>query len=518
MGEPLLRLAHVSKTFPGQRALVDVDLELRSGEIHALVGENGSGKSTLIKLLSGFHRPDPGAEARVRGEPTAFADIPETVPVRTVHQDLGIIGGLSAVDNIALGVGYERDRLRRVRWREQARHTRELLARVTPEKIDIRRQLAQAPRLHLTAVAIARVLDGWEQRRGGLLIFDEPTSALPHAEIERLMTIMRDLRAAGATIMLVSHALDEVLAIADRVTVLRNGRLVATVDVAQLDEHALMELMLGSRELRALEDAQETAARPREEAASEERPVAVAVRDLHGAELRGVDVEVRRGEVLGVTGLLGSGHLELAYLLCGARRARSGEVEIGGRTLDARAMSTALAKRLGVGFVPADRVKEGLIGFLSICHNITLPRLLGFQRGPLLRPALERRDAEQWIGRMGVRPPDPAARVEVLSGGNKQKVLLAKALATATHALVVCEPTVGVDVGAKMEIYRQLRGEAASGLAVIVCSTDLTDVTAVCDRVVALRSGRVVGEYAGDDIGEHTLLAAITGIGSTAAA
>lgn len=510
-GEPLLRLAGVSKTFPGQQALAGVDVEFRAGEVHALVGQNGSGKSTLIKILSGFHRPDPGSEAWVRGESTTFEDLAGATPIRTVHQDLGIIGGLSAIDNIGLGLGYESGRSGRVKWRQQAEHTRSLLARVTPEEVDLFKPMATAPRLHVTAVAVARVLDGWEH--DGLLIFDEPTSALPNEEVGRLMSILRSLRDAGSSVVLVSHALDEVLEIADRVTVLRDGQRVTSLEVQGITENDLVETMLGDRKL---PDHSAPPVVVKSAAPREDRGAALTVSGLTGIEVDDLDLEVKAGEVLGVTGLLGSGHLELAYLISGGSPAVDGVITIGGQDLPARSMTPTRSKELGIGFVPADRDKEGLIGVSTIAENISLPRLRSFQRKMLLRQAEMARDAGERIDRAGVRPPNPEARVQVLSGGNKQKVLLAKALANASQLLIIVEPTIGVDIGAKMDFYQQIKNQAErEGLGILVCSTDLTDLTAVCDRALAMRSGRIVTEFSSDQINEHELLAAISGFGAT---
>jgi ABC-type sugar transport system ATPase subunit len=508
-GEPLVRLAGLNKTFPGQRALAGVEMEIRSGEIHALVGENGSGKSTLIKILSDYYRPDDGSEVWIRGVPASFGELTLSGPIRTVHQDLGIIGGLSAVDNVGFGGGFESGRFGRVKWAAQAEHTQALLERVTPEKVDLFAPMASAPKLHNTAVAIARVLDDWED--DGLLIFDEPTSALPTEEIDRLMEILRDLQRRGSTIMLVSHALDEVLAIADRITVLRDGRRVETVEASAISEADLVKLMLGDRDM-PTRPVQSAAAR---EARADDSsvPPALKATGLGGIEVDGLDIEVAAGEVLGVTGLLGSGHLELAYLLTGALPAVEGELTVAGDTVDLGAMNPSMAIALGIGFVPADRVKEGLIGECTVAENISLPRLRRFQRGGLLRVPKVNADAMQRTIEAGVRPPDPAARVEVLSGGNKQKVLLAKALAVTSTALVIAEPTVGVDLGAKMDFYQRISAHAQEkGIGVLVCSTDLTDLTAMCDRVLALRNGRIAVELVAEEIAEHEMLAAITGL------
>ena len=318
---PLLRLEHVSKTFAGQRVLDDVSIEIRVGEVHTLVGENGSGKSTLIKILSGYHQPDHGARAWVRGEATSVPEIAQAIPVRAVHQELGVIGALNAVDNMAIGSGYDSGRLGTVHWRAQRQRTEELLARVLAEPIDILRPMAQAPRLHWTAVAIARAL----QSPGGLtglLILDEPTSSLPRAEIERLFTIVRDLEHAGVGILYVSHSLREIFELAKWVTVLKDGHVAGTCARSELDERRLLGMMLGEATLRVLDDlhTEELEERPPVlEATEKARGSGVLeAMDLSGGELRSLSFKASKGEILGFAGLLGSGHLEVAYLL-GAR-------------------------------------------------------------------------------------------------------------------------------------------------------------------------------------------------------
>lgn len=511
---PLLRVANVSKSFPGQRALDDVELEVAAGEVHALVGQNGSGKSTLIKILTEYHRPDPGARAWVRGEATSFHDLAGTVPIRAVHQDLGIIGGLNAVDNIAIGAGYVKSTLGNVNWRRQRGRTADLLSRIAVDEVDITRPLDQAPPLHRTVVAIARVMDAWDGRTG-ILILDEPTSALPDYEVDRLLAIVRELRTTGVSVLYVSHALDEIVDVADRVTVLKEGRRVATRQVAGLGERGLMSLMLGEEALADLDRAESAQSSARRDATVSGGPAVLEVERLCGVDLAGVSFSAGSGEVLGVAGLLGSGHLEIAYIIGGAQRGRGGRLRVADRAFDPTAISPAAATRLGVGFVPPDRAREGAIAQLPVGTNVSLPALRRFRRAGRIHRRAERSYVGERIRDLEVVPADPAMKVESLSGGNRQKVVLAKWLGIATKVLVLAEPTVGVDVGAKMNIYQRIRRAAADGLTVIVCSTDVTDLVAACDRVLALSDGLISAELSGPELTEQNILRAISTASAT---
>jgi ribose transport system ATP-binding protein len=510
----LLRLESLSKTFVGQKALDRVSLEIAEGEVHALLGQNGCGKSTLIKVLTGYHQPDPGLrmwlgdkEAHLAHGKLVAAD-GEQIEIRAVHQDLGLVDRLNAVDNIGLVIGFSSATGGNIGWREQARRTRELLARVGASDLDIWRPLDQCDKLHRTQVAIARVLATWETDRG-LVVLDEPTASLQAQQVDRLFEVVADIRASGISVLYVSHRLGEIFRIADRLTVLREGRLIGTREVADVDHEGLISMMLGSTD--ALEADAETVAAEAAVSATPatERPVRLRVEGLRSKELAGLSFDVHEGEILGFAGVVGSGQEELPYLLVGSHTAATGTLRIGTDEHDLAAMSPRRAKRLGLGLVPADRATQALIMQLSVSENVTLPTISSFERGARLR----RRDADEFAHRWGERlelsPNDPHKTVGLFSGGNQQKVVLGKAMSIGQTALILAEPTAGVDIGAKALIYNYLRREAAAGTVMIVCSSDATDLTEVCTRVIALRNGEIVGELHGEDITEDAITRSI---------
>ncbi|MTV24927.1 sugar ABC transporter ATP-binding protein [Nitriliruptoraceae bacterium ZYF776] len=509
---PLLELRGLSKSFGATAALRGAELTLHRGEVHALLGQNGSGKSTLIKVLTGFHEPDAGLTVRVRGEEahlTRTGPVPDdggsALQVRTVHQHLGLVAGLSVLDNVALVLGYRTGFGGRVDWRAQEAVTRELLATVGAGDLDVHAAVEACTPLQRAQIAIARAMHGWEDGEG-LLILDEPTATLPAEHVDHLLASIRELRARGVAVLYVSHRLPEVVAIADRVTVLRDGQVVAAQPATGLGHDDLVELMLGSDGAAAVA----SGARKAHELADEEhgRPT-LAATGLRGRRLRGVDFAVRRGEILGFAGLVGSGQEELPYLLTGAQVATGGVLHVGDDRHDAARMTPRQAVQLGIALVPADRAGEALLPQQDIAENISLPQLRVFQRLGMLRRDRERRHAERWIRDLEVVAPDTAAPVSTLSGGNQQKIVLARLLGITRAALVLAEPTAGVDIGAKTLIYEQLRAQAAAGLPIIVCSTDVLDLASVCTRVLVLADGEVVDELVGDEIDEDALMRAI---------
>jgi ribose transport system ATP-binding protein len=516
-GTPLVAIRGLSKTFPGQRALDRVDLSLQAGEVHALLGQNGSGKSTLIKVLTGFHAPDDGVVVEINGRTGSFTrtgpapDDGDVLSVRAVHQHLGLVSQLSVVDNVALVTGYRRGLAGRVDWAAQVRLTRELLSRVGLDGLDVHTSVALITPLERTQVAIARALHGWEQGAHGLLILDEPTAALPAEQAESLFTLVRRLRDTGVAVVYVSHRLDDLVAIADHVTVLRDGRSVATTSMRGLTHDDLVGLMLG-KEAAASAHAVVSSHATGKPAALAKTAVSgrtLRVTGLAGAELKGIDFTVAPGEVVGVTGIVGAGQDELPYLLVGARRATAGTVEIDGTTYQVAGITPRRAARLGVALVPADRASEAVLPVTDITDNITLPRLRSFSRGGWLRRSAERDDACDWIERLDIQPRSPEKLVTELSGGNAQKVVLARWLAVARNALLLAEPTAGVDIGAKSLIYTHLRAAAADGLPIVVCSTDAMDLEQLCTRVLVLADGRLKAELTGTDVNEDTINRAV---------
>jgi ABC-type sugar transport system ATPase subunit len=397
-------VAALSKRFGGTQALKDVDLEVSHGEIHALIGPNGSGKSTLIKILAGFHHAEPGAVGELDGEPFDLGHVTASRHdrLRFVHQELGLVGELSAIDNLALSHGFARTAFGNIRWPEMERRTSALVERFGLG-IDVRRPLSTATPVQRAVVAIAAALQGWEGCRG-VLVLDEPTAVLPHGEVARLFDIVREVRDAGAGVLYVSHRMDEIFALADRVTVIRGGRRIATRPVAELTPRSLAELMAGEET--------ETDHRPAR-SSSPTDPV-LEVRGLWAGPLRGVDFDLARGERLGITGLVGSGHEIVPYAVCGAHAGQvSGRLRLPERS--ERWTEARDADTLGLPLVPADRAVEGVIGDFSVGENLTLPLLHRLRaRAGRLHRRRESALAEDWIRRVGVRTAGPGARITTL--------------------------------------------------------------------------------------------------------
>jgi ribose transport system ATP-binding protein len=489
---PALALRGLSKRFGAQHALRDVALELRAGEVHALLGQNGSGKSTLIKVLAGFHAPERGAHAEAFGVPLALGDAAaaRAAGLRFVHQDLALVGDRDVTDNLALGSGYAGRR-----WLSDRRERRAAQALLDRLGIDVRatrlvKELAPAEQ---TMVAVARALADGDGGAGTprLLILDEVSAALARAEMEVVLDLVGRIRDAGGTVLFVTHRLEEVFALADRVTVLRDGAVVATSRVGDLDADALVELIVGRR----IGEIYPAPPPPRAERV-------LSARGLTGAVVRDVDLDLHRGEILGVAGLTGSGRDELPHLLFGATPATAGELHVAGRPV--RGMTPRAAVRAGLALIPADRATQGATPSLTLRENVTLPRIPA-TRWAWIRGGAEASEAEEWLRRLGVTPCDGEARLATLSGGNQQKVVLARWLRCDPSVLLLDEPTQGVDVGSKASIYDRIVERARGGLAVLVASTDHEELAAVCDRVLVLHEGRVTAELHGAVLTAHEL-------------
>jgi ribose transport system ATP-binding protein len=472
--------------------------------VHALVGHNGSGKSTLIKVLAGYHAPDSGATVALDGEATTFDRLAHGrhgagTPINFVHQDLGLVLELNSIDNLALHGGFATSRLGRVRWREQERRARALMEPFG-RNFDVTQPLSRVSPVERTIVAVAGALQGWSSGHG-VLVLDEPTAVLPPNEVDRLLSIVRELRDRGAGILYVSHRLDEVFDLADRVTVLRNGRRVVTRDVAGLSKQALVELMLGN----------EAQAHYHAGLRGADGEVAeFEVRGLVGRYLRGVSLSVFPREVLGIAGLPADGRDELPRLITDrSRLAVAGEVRMPGRS----AAWTALRawRDPGVVLMPPDRGREGIVPSMSVAENLSLSSLGSFGGIGHLSHSTERRFVRNWIERMDVRTSTPTAGIATLSGGNQQKVLFGRVLATKPRVLVMCEPTAGVDIGARQAIYELVARHVEHGLSVVLVSSDVGDLQALCTRVLVLRNGRVDRELVGSRLTEHEILHAMEG-------
>ena len=459
----LLHAEHVSKHFPGVQALRDIDFTVDRGEVHALVGQNGAGKSTLVKCISGVHPPDGGHITFDGREVTTYSPKHAyDLGIAVVHQRPQLLPWLSVTENVMLGQLPARRGL--VIDRRKANElTRDLLARL---------------RLERQQVAIAKAL----YRQAKLLILDEPTAALDAQRSEHLFSLVEGLVREGMGVLYVSHHLEEIFRFANRVTVLRDGQLVATQPISELSQEQVVTLMAGHRITQASigESAATTA----------EASAALEFSHIGTGVLHDVDFVVRQGEVVGVAGLIGAGGHDIAKLLFGLDRPTAGRVALRGRTYDPRGPKQAI--RRGVFMIPEDPTRDGLVPVLSVAQNVTLVSLKAITRRGVLSLRREREVANHFVGELSITTSSVRTAVRNLSGGNQQKVLLAKALNSKAEVLVLEEPTQGVDVHAKAEIHRIVRDLAARGKAVMVVSTDIRDLLQFVDRIVALRAGRVV--------------------------
>jgi ribose transport system ATP-binding protein len=503
-------LRGVSKTFPGVRALGGVDLDVRAGSVHALLGPNGCGKSTLVKALAGVHAPDPGAEAWIDDQVLQLGHPEDAMRkgLRFVHQELGIINELGAADNIGLVLGFEQGRMGRINWSEQAKVTDELLARFG-FKLDPWRPLAEASPAERTAVAVVRAVAGWHRGRG-VLVLDEPTASLPAHEVDELFQLIRDISSTGTAVILVSHRLDEVMAIADHATVMRAGHIVHDAPLSEMTMADLVRLIAGPS---GSGEAAVALGRRSMEAASDAEPAVLELDDVSARYLRGVSLTLRRGEVLGVAGLLGSGREELPYIVAGAQtEGVTGTFKIAGETVSD--MSIGASLRRGVVLVPADRAREGIFGELTTRENVSLAGLTNLAQSGVVSPATERTFARRWLDAVSSDPSYAERLISTLSGGNQQKAVLARWLSVSPTVLAVAEPTAGVDIGARTVIYAELRRRAADGLAVLMASSDVEDLLASCDRVIVLRDGVIAAELTAAEMTKPAIVGAMEGVHS----
>lgn len=496
---PLLHIRSLSKTFPGQVALADAALEVRAGEVHALVGQNGSGKSTLIKVLGGYVRADHGADVWLDGEPVDLWHLTneQRSRIRIVHQDLGLVPGLSTVENLGLGRGYRLGPVGNIRWRAEVAHAQEALLRfgLAP---DVRQPVATLAPAEQAAVAIVRAMQDWDTSRPGLLVLDEPTASLNRGEVDALFREVRRLASLGAGVLFVSHVLEEVLGLADRVTVLRDGKVVAAGEpTASLDEGSLVRLIVG----RSVDD---LFPEPADRAG---RPVLEA-QMLFGITLRGVNLRVHAGEVLGIAGLVGSGRDELAGALFGLTPRFAGKVLVDKRKVFATPRDSI---RAGMALVPADRKGLGLHLEDELIEHIPLPRMATVSGRVRLHHRRVRNDAADWVERLEVNPPMLHRKMEKFSGGNQQKAVLARWMRTEPKVLLLDEPTQGVDVGAKASIYHHIAEAARQGTAVLVASSDPKELVHLCDRVLVLRAGMLAAELTGALLTEEQVVAETLG-------
>ncbi len=489
---PALSLEGVSKRFGGVHALADVDFEVAAGEVHGLLGENGSGKSTLIKILAGFHEPDEGS-LQINGRPVSLP-----VPVSRfreyglsfVHQDLALLPTLTVVENLRTGLIAGGNGVRFISWRAETRRAREIFARYGVS-IDPRATVGDLRPVDRALLAIVRAIEEVRAEHDGLgiLVLDEPTVFLPRAEVEHLFELVREIAASGSSVLLVSHDLEEIREVTDRVTVLRDGRVVGTSTTATTSEAQLVEMIIGRELLDFSVDKGDANAGD-----------AARVEGLSGPGVDDVSLAVGVGEVVGLTGLAGSGFEAVPYLVFGAWPAGRGTLTIGDQTLNIAGMLPRRALREGIVLIPGDRQRDGAVLPLSVADNVTLPRLPQFWSGLRLQRGSMRRETDRLMDEYDVRPAGATNEYGSLSGGNQQKALLAKWLNAEPRLLLFHEPTQGVDVGARQQIFGTIRDSAANGASVLCASSDHEQLAAICDRVLVFGRGRIAGELTGADV------------------
>lgn len=490
-GTPLLAMRGIVKQFPGARALDGVELEVRAGEVHCLLGQNGAGKSTLIKVLAGAHQPDEG-EILLDGERVTIADPVAglRLGVATMYQELDVVDGLSVAENIFLG--HELTTGGFTQRRATTARARELMHRLGHGSIAPHREVGQLSAAGKQIVSMARALS----HDARVIVMDEPSAVLDSEEVGNLFRVVRDLTAQGVAVVYISHRLEEIRQIGDRITVLKDGRTVATGLPATTPTPDLIRLMTG----RTVEFAI-----PRRPAVREDAPVVLEVDGLGLAGVfEDVSFSVREGEVVGLAGLVGSGRSEILESVFGARRTTSGHVRVGGRRL--RTGSVADAVDAGVGLCPEERKSQGLLLDEPVYRNITLSSFARTARAGLLDEGAERAQAQEQVRALEVRPQDVARTARTLSGGNQQKVVLARWLVHGCRVLLLDEPTRGVDVGARAEIYALVAQLTAAGAAVVVVSSEIEEVLGLADRVLVVSEGRVVHTGPAADIDEHRVL------------
>jgi rhamnose transport system ATP-binding protein len=498
--KPVLSLEHAEKSFGAVRALEDGHITLFAGEVHGLVGENGAGKSTLVKILAGVHRPEAG-RLLLGGEEAIFdnAKQSQAAGIAIIFQEPKLFPDLTVAENIFVGVQPLKS-FRRIDGRQMRRQAaaifEQLGVRLDPDRIARGLSIADQQ-----LVEIAKALTANAQ----VIVMDEPTAALTTTEVERLFSIVETLRSRGGSVLFVSHRLDEIFAICQRVTVMRDGRHVLTSPIGDLTIQSIIRAMVG-RDMDALFPKVET---------EPGRVVLKVERLTREGVFNDVSFEVRSGEIVALAGLVGAGRSEVARAIFGIDRWDAGAVEIDGRPL--RPGSPTAAMAAGIALVPEDRRQQGLVMDFSIERNIVLASLDSVRRGGLIPRGAERRFARDWALRLQLKYAKLANPVWTLSGGNQQKAVLAKWLARKPILLIVDEPTRGIDVGTKAEVHRLLSELAAEGVAVLMISSELPEVLGMADRVVVLFEGRVTRELARSEADEHAIMLAATGVTEEAA-
>lgn len=486
-----LEISHVCKTFPGVKALDNVRFDIRFGEVHSLVGENGAGKSTLIKILSGFQQPDPGAKIIVNGKEVKLNGVMEAIRIgiSVVYQDFSLFPNLTVAENIGISELIEKKK-RLINWKTLYKKSEMALnfigSDINPKELVDNLSVAKKQ-----IVAIA----GSVAQDAKMIILDEPTSALSISEVEHLYDIIEILKSRNIAIMFVSHKMDELFKVSDRFTIFRDGQYVETVNSVDITEDKLISLMVGRKvEIKKY--------------ANLERNKEVVLKIDHLSKkgnIKDISFEVHKGEVVGITGLVGAGRSELARILFGIMHPDSGYISINDKEVFINSPSEALTN--GIAYIPESRQTQGLILAKTIESNITLPILRKFQNKFGIIDSKKRRAfVDKWISTLDVRPNNPDMLASQLSGGNQQKVVLAKWISTGARILIIDEPTNGVDIGAKSEIHQIIRKLAKEGTSIIVISSELPEILSISDRILVMRRGVINGEFINESVSQEDIM------------
>lgn len=509
---PVFELRNASKRFGGEQALIAADIDVRGGEVHGLLGPNGSGKSTLIKILSGFYTADSDAELLIHGQrhqlpldATAF----RRLGFSFVHQDLGLIPSLSVLENLCLdeivSPGWK------IQWKPLTRRARSLLDEFGLD-MDPMATVSDLPPWNRPLIAVVRAIGTLraamadDPRRRGALILDEPSARMSEDTVSRLLGVMRYVADLGHAVLFVSHNLEEILNVTDRTTVLRDGKVVGRLETADTSRARLVDLIAGG-----VQDASPAEPGLPGDVAPAGTPSEIWISDLSGASVREFNFRLRPGEIVGVTGLAGSGFEDVGALLFGDKRAAAGLLRLGSHEEPLSRMTPTRALALGMALVPPDRLSQGCIPELTVADNVAMPTLGSFVLAGAVRQRAINRHVASWVSRLGVKPAEPRISLGSLSGGNQQKVLLAKWLQLRPRLLVAIEPTQGVDVVARAEIFALLKKYASQGSAILCCSTDQDQLAELCDPVCVMRTGRLAGVLRGANVTRERITAAVFG-------